>query len=533
MNRQENTTKIEIRGWEGGSRDDLVNFIFRKAHCKLLNVYISGPVLYANVWSDQAAPLIKWSGVKFAGQSLRISLGEAAGNQPGAQVGDTITTLQTFLQSRFNPALNLLDLQNMRGDQLLVSKGLFATASTSSKMFPALMKIASEKLPQVVSVNLAENNLQDISGITTLSQTYPNLQNLSLANNSIGKARNLELWRHKFRNLRELILSGNPITSEATYKDDIMKLFPRLIVLDGVVIRDESQLDTLKLPLPIKQTFFENPDVQSVAGNFVTNYFDLFDRDRSQLMGLYDDVSTFSLSVDSVSPRVFNPAGGSQGWSPYIPISRNLTKTGHTAKHNRLAIGPQSIAGTFHKLPSTKHDLSPEKFAIEVWRTSGVRVAGDAAIVINIHGEFQDLQSNMKRSFDRVFILLNSPTGSIIVTSDMLTVRGYAGIDAWVESKTVSNGVQVQAPQPPSTTGIQRSPTPAVIGNTNNPATPIPPELNGLSPDQIAGIQKLMAETRLNPHYARMCLEQANFDLNQALALFQQSRPQLPPDAFQ
>lgn len=532
MDRRIDTTKVEIRGWEGGSKDDLIGFILRKTHFKLQNVYISGPVLYANVRSYEAGPLIKWSGVKFAGQSLRITLGDAQQQSQEAtpQVGDTIETLQAFLSSRYNAGLNMLDLQNMRGDQFLISKGLFATASTSSKMFPALMKIASDKLPGVLSVNLAENNLQDVSGVTTLSQTYPSLQNLSLANNRIAKIRNLELWRHKFRNLRELILSGNPITREPTYKEDVAKLFPRLVVLDGVVIRDESQLDTLKLPAPIVPSFFENPEVQSVAGNFVTTYFDLFDRDRTQLLPLYDDMSTFSLSVDGVCPRIFSPAGGSQSWSPYIPISRNLTKTGHTAKHNRLAIGPQSIANTFQKIPATKHNLSPTKFATEAWRTSGVRVAGDTGIVINIHGEFQETHGSlMKRSFDRVFILLTAPTGNIIVTTDMLTVRGYAGSDAWT---AVPNAVKALTTNGQASTGVTPAITPAGTPPTQSTAG-IPPELQGLSPDQIAGVQKLMTETRLNAQYARMCLEQAMFDINQALALFQQSRAQLQPSAFQ
>jgi nuclear RNA export factor len=387
-------------------------------------------------------------------------------------------------------------------------------------MFLALMKVA-EDLRDVETVSLANNELVDVNWVTTLAQTYPGLKNLSLANNRISNMRGLEPWRHKFKQLRELILAGNPVVqNDPTYKDQILRMFPRLVILDGQVVRDESQLDVLKLPQPIRQTFFENGDIQMMATNFLANYFRLFDDDRQQLLQLYDDMSTFSLSVNSGAPRVLVANPKPQSWAAYISLSRNLQKvTTVTARNNRLYTGPQAIGNVFRRLPATKHDLSnASKFSIEAWRTTGVRDAADTGVIICVHGEYDEPQ-NMTRSFDRTFIVLPGPNGSMIVASDILTVRAWAGSDAWKEGGAVT-------PQPSGT------PAPAPVPTSQHVQPGIPPELNGLTPEQMAVVEKLMIETRLTPQYARMCAEQANFDLVRAAALFQQSRQQLPPNAF-
>jgi nuclear RNA export factor len=505
------SASVEIRGWEGGTKEDLIGFIQRKCHVRLQNVDVSGPILSAMVRPDEAQPLVKWSGVRFAGSPLRIAIVE--NKNVSNSTPSTIEILRKFLATRYNPNTLLLDLQNMRGDQFLVENGLFATASTSSKMFPALMKVADEQVTAVESVNLAGNDLQDVAGVTTLAQTYPDLKNLSLADNNLARINNLEQWRHKFKNLGQLILTGNPITQQVSYKEDIMRMFPRLVMLDGVIVRDESQLAILRLPQPVKHMFFENPDIQSVVTNFLTSYVDLFDRDRSQLLQLYDDTSTFSVSMDSSCPRSMIQSGRVPNWSPYISISRNLQKVSTpTARNVRLAVGPQAISKAFGRIPATKHDLvqSPHKFSIEAWRTTGVRTADDTGIITSLHGEFTEPQSaDTLRSFDRVFVLTQGPTGNMIVAADMLTVRAWAGFDAWKER--------------PST---QVSTAPSVSGDA------VFTGLDGLKPDQIAIVQNLMQETRLNARYARMCAEQAQFDITQAATLFQQSRQQLPPEAF-
>lgn len=509
-----NLVAVEIRNWQGGSKDDLIRFINKKSQIRLQSVYITGPILHASVRSNEAGIIRKYNGIRFAGASLDITTPNDNGSeQQSQQTQSAVKLLETYLQNHYLPEAKLLNLAGMKDDPFLIENGLMATASTSSKMFPAMMKVASLNIPHVESVSLDANGLTDIISVTTLASTYPNLKNLSLANNAIARIKAFENWRHKFPHLRELILTGNPITTTPTYKADMIKLFPRLVMLDGQIVQDPSQIDTPRLPVPIKQNFFENPEIQSISAGFLTSFFDFYDRDRSQLMPLYDGHSTFSLNVNTVAPRAL-VQGTAPSWSAYISYSRNLDKiTSSKARLNRLSIGPDSIASVFQRLPATKHDLkNPEKFSLDVWKINSVRVPGDQAIMISVHGEFEEAPNSFIRSFDRSLILVPGPNG-MIVSSDMLTLRPYSGFDAWKES---------QAQAPPA------QPAPQIVNNN------VPDALKQLGPEQQQVVQHLMQETRLNAEFALMCAQQAQFNYQQALELFQQSQASnsIPPNAF-
>jgi nuclear RNA export factor len=71
--------------------------------------------------------------------------------------------------------------------------------------------------------------------------TFPDLKNLSLEGNLIEDLKGLEGWRSRFRGLEQLILSGNPVTSLSNYKDEMIRRYPKLIMLDNVVV-DRPQI---------------------------------------------------------------------------------------------------------------------------------------------------------------------------------------------------------------------------------------------------------------------------------------------------
>lgn len=518
-NNSNGQVSVEIRGWQGGSKDDLVRFIKKKSQINLQSVRIAGPVLHASVRENEVGVLLKYSGIRFAGASLSISAPNSSNSsQQSPQTQSAVKLLETYLQNHYIPEQKLLNLSGMKDDPYLIENGLMANASTSSKMFPAMMKIGSLNIPDIESASLDSNGLTDVVSVTTLASTYPNLKNLSLANNAIARVKALENWRHKFPHLRELILSGNPITATPTYKADMIKLFPRLVMLDGQIVQDPSQVDTPRLPVPVKQNFFEDQEVQGIAANFLTTFFDFYDRDRSQLLPLYDGQSLFSLNVNSIAPRSM-AQGAQPPWSSYISSSRNLDKiTSMNARVNRLSVGPEAIASIFQRLPATKHDLkNPEKFSLDVWKINSVRSPGDQAIMICVHGEFQEAPNNVLRSFDRNLVLLPGPNG-MLVASDMLTLRPFAGSDAWKESP------------------VQAAPVPGAAPTPAAPGAPVIPEaLQQLGPEQQQVVQQLIQQTRLTPEFALMCAQQAQFNYQQAFELFQQSQANnaIPPNAFQ
>lgn len=501
-----NLTDIEVRGWTNAPKDDLVRFLQDKGGFRLQNPYVDGDVIKARVKNTDARAIGQWSGRRFAGQALQITVKDG----PSAAAQSTIETLKRFLESRYSAEDKLLNLAGMGQDQYLIENGLLATTERGSKMFLALLKIAGDTYPVVDSVDLGHNSISDIAGITTLSQTYPELKNLSLANNQIARITDLESWRHKFKSLRELVLVGNPITNQPDYQQQVAQLFPRLIVLDSHVIRDESQIGKVKYPIPLQQTFFENDNIQQMVGGFLANYFQLYDTDRQQLLQLYDPQSTFSVAICSNTPRTMVKGLGQPPWGQYIPLSRNMTKvTTASARTNRLYVGPEQIGRAFTRLPKTKHDLGdPSKFAIDAWTLNGVREPQDTAIFASVHGEYEENIIGNKsdtRSFDRTFVLLPGPNGSMIIASDTLMVRSYAGKDGWTSA--------------------------AMTGATGGAPGD---DFAGLNPDQALIVRQLMEATRLNARYARMCAEQAGFVPEQTMALFKQAQEggSLPPDAF-
>lgn len=516
-NNSANLTDVEIRGWTNAPRDDLVRFLQDKGGFRLQNVQVEGDTIKAKVKNQDARAIAQWSGRRFAGQNLQITVKDG----PSAAAQSTIETLKTFLQSRYNDAAKLLDLKSMAQDQYLIQHGLLATTERGSKMFLALLKIAGDNFPNVESVDLGSNAIADISGITTLSQTYPDLKNLSLANNMLAQPADLEAWRHKFSSMRELVLVGNPITQQPNYLRDVAAMFPRLIVLDSQVVRDEASIGLVKYPIPLQQTFFENENVQQVASSFLAKFFELYDADRQQLTGLYGAQSTFSVAICQNTPRTFVKGLGQPPWGQYIPLSRNMLKvTTASARTNRLYTGPEAISRAFSRLPKTRHDLgNPQKFSIDAWTLHGVRTPDDSAIFASVHGEYEENMIGNKsdtRSFDRTFVLLPA-NGGMVVVSDSLMVRSYSGTDGWTKTKAVSGS-----------------------GATPDAGTPVPGQgpggdFDGLSPEQTLIVQQLMEATRLTAKYARMCAEQGGFEPQQTMLLFKQAQEggALPPDAFQ
>ncbi|KAK7206938.1 hypothetical protein BZA70DRAFT_236236 [Myxozyma melibiosi] len=390
-------------------------------------------------------------------------------HQQSSDTQSTIQILQTFLYSRLDQQHKLLSLSGMYSDPYLLQNGLLANDNLRAKMFTALMKIAANsEMKDVESVDLSRNSLRELTPVTTLAQTYPRLKNLSLAENAIDQWRHLDIWRQKFRELNELVLLGNPITSLPNYRAEVIRRFPSLKMLDGETVGPNPfQANITKLPIATRPGFFENEQIQSITMDFLGKFLQVYDSDRTQLLPLYDSMSMFSISLNTGVPREMGVAAGgkggghyntfqgsSQNWSSYIPLSRNLVRI-HVSQRReaRLAVGQEQIMGLLRSLPATRHDLSsPEKFSIDAWTMRGLRTAEDAGIMLIVHGEFeepspqqtqpnraprqgqqqQQQQQGLKRSFDRAMTLLPvAATGEILVVSDTLTVRSWAGSRAW------------------------------------------------------------------------------------------------------
>ncbi|KAI5962428.1 MEX67 [Candida pseudojiufengensis] len=599
-----NAYPIEIMGWNGASSQECINFISRKTRVIVTNSSVdqNTGILKGYVKNEsQANELLNWSGVKFAGQTLKFSKGSSnLSNQLGGSSSSTgtstIETITNFLKSRYQPEIKMLNLSNVKQDPNLNALGFFGSVSVSSKFFPALMKIASDLKIEVDSIDLSNNELQDLQALSSMAQTFPKLLNLSLQNNQFSKLKVFETWRHKLNFLRELILFNNPIVQTTNPQEiqniklELMKSFPKLVILNGEPLRNEQILLTnttfpFENPQPM---FFQDVDLQNLSTNFITNYLNLWDNNRADLMILYQNESQFSMQLDTAHPYLIEDSTNNANldFGNYISNSRNLTRiSSGKIRLNKVSIGQEQIFKSFQQLPKSKHELAnkPNNFSMETYKFAPLN-----GVIITLHGSFDEVgqpeiidtpppsgprnntrfhhsSSNGNRgkkvalnrkSFDRTFLVLPGPNGSMIVASDLLLIRPYSSETPWNVSHQQPQAQpqsqsQPQPPQQPSIAQITTSatnastPSPAPIPPTQQPIPPItasstatisdiPPEIKTRFPQQQQQelIIKIINETRLNFEYTIMLLESSNWNYEISLNNFKNSMGSLPRDAF-
>lgn len=563
--------EVEITGWNGATATECIGFISRKCKVTVTNYTVNNNVMRGFVNSQKDADnLIQWSGVRFAGAPLKMHIVKnafASNGAPGqAPAGDdgAIETLNMFLKLRYNPQIKLLNLSSVQQDPTLISKGFFGSLSTSSKFFPALMKIAGNLKLDVTSADLSGNNLSDLTSISALAQTFPTLQNLLLQNNNFSRIKAFETWRKKLNFLRELILVGNPLLNNQAealnIKLELMKNFPRLVVLNGEVVRNEQALlANLSFPFELPRAmFFQDAEVQSISTNFITNYYNLWDTNRADLMVLYQNESQFSLQVDLTQPHIVD-ANKTPDFGYYIPLSRNLTRISSSrARMTRVAQGQEQIYKLFTQIPKTRHDLmsKPDNYSMESFRLAQL-----GAISITLHGNFEETgppdntellnpQSGPGRNkyaqlkkeaalgskcFDRTFIVIPGPNASMIVASDMICLRAEVSPEAF--KGEAATAIQPAAPQlqplNPGTASPQafNTPPPGAAGVPT--AADLPAEVKAnLNPAQQEILVRILLETKLNIQYGVLLCQQSNWDYQQSSINFKTSAASLPPDAF-
>ncbi|KAI9866485.1 MAG: nuclear mRNA export, poly(A)+RNA binding protein [Trichoglossum hirsutum] len=556
---------------EDGGVSDLLAFLERKANgpdtkpgdaVRIKKSHPEGDSMIIYVRPEDAPKILRLNAFQFAHSTLNIERCQGASVKGGAgrhfESSDSTSETKQFLigvlNRRYRVEQKLLDLSKLGTDETLIGKGFFGQDSTASKLFPALMKIADqlftsprEKREAVFSVSLSDNELRDISTVSSLAQTFPDIKNLDLSNNNLINMRSLDGWRWRFRNLEQLVLVGNPMETLApSYKDDILTWYPTLRILNGVQVRSDQELAALaasraltsvgKLPIPIRAAHFL--DEGQIGENFVKHFFPAYDLDRTNLANsFYDLQSTFSFSVNTSAPRA--PGGEAQKsltWDAYIKGSRNLKKLSHlSARMARVHTGTEDIRNCWSTLPATRHpdllSMGP-KWVIECHSLPGLvdvtgqSAAGVGGLIVIVHGEFDEIDVSTgnigtKRSFDRTFVLgPGAGIGGIRVVSDMLTLRAYGGYESFapedVDASTIAGSTSVVPKQPQIPEGLGVA-------------------MEGKSPEQLN--QELMVlemskQTGMTLEYSHMCLREKAWDFESATKAFQDVKGNLPPNAW-
>ncbi|KAK6359967.1 nuclear mRNA export, poly(A)+RNA binding protein [Orbilia brochopaga] len=532
--------EMKVYGWKQIPKvNDIETMIFleKKLKEKLRKPRTVGDNILFQIPLIKVPTVLEYDNIAFAGGNLRIqSVSELPASIQAAlkptmdrseEAQQLTALLKSVLASRYIADVKMLDLSALATHPQLQNSGFFNQESTRSKMFPALMKIAdeqfqnrAEKREQVVSVNLSNNTLPDITMVVSLATTFPELKNLSLENNNITSFKQLEAWRFKFRKLEQLILTGNPITQLPNYREDCRRWWKTLVMLDNVVYpepppaaKDHKHSGPGPFPpMPLNVLPTGIVDDQDHTNKFLSTFFPLYDSDRKAcIQTFYNDTSLFSISVNVSAPRL--SGDNIQRWDSYIPKSRNMVRLRNpTAIKDRCAKGPANILKTWETLPRTLHDVTdPTKWAYD---SRNVAFGDMIGMMMTVHGEYEEPENvaregiASKRSFSRTFLVLPNGADGYLVRRDILIVRAYGGNGAWTP----------EAPKPP-----------AVVV----PQSPVAAQVAGVDLKQQM-ITQLMGQTGLTQAYAKMCLDETGWDLAKAMEAFNtvRSSGSLPPDAL-
>ncbi|KAI0175712.1 NTF2-like protein [Hypoxylon sp. FL1284] len=535
-----NTMTLKVEGLmsskaaqnEGGGLKELLNFLERKAQSiakttrpiRIKKSHINGDFVYITTSKEDGEDILKANGFTFAGTPLHITDTSATEDQAlSSDAAGIKENLCNVLSVRYDPNAKLLNLSALGDDAILNQIGFFSSGSKPEKLFRALMavcdglfKTPQEKRDAVVSVSLANNNVDDVSQITSLAETFPDLVNLDLSQNQFKDLKALRKWQHRLMKLETLLLNDNAIeASSPNYKAELVTWFPRLQNLSGLQVRTPEQVAAelaARRPKPIPQHGADFRDISGIGEGFIKEFIGMYDADRNSLaVKYYDDQSTFSLAVDMTCLASSNTQRSS--WNGYIKFSRNHTKITHLGPRiQRMFMGTHLIQGAWQQLPPTRHpDLATEfnKYMIDCHPVHGLpdptgqNPGGMDGITITMHGEFQDQEPGSlitaTRSFSRTFVLGPGAPGRnpIRVISDMLSLRNHSA---------------------PATSVPAPVPAPAVQSSEE------------LQKQQM--MVELSKQTGMNSEYSKFCLDGANWNFDQALASFHEKRAQLPAEAF-
>ncbi|KAJ2747262.1 nuclear mRNA export, poly(A)+RNA binding protein [Coemansia sp. BCRC 34301] len=548
--------QISIKGWGGGSEDSLLRFLDNKAGrpVNIKSVNYRGDIMYVLVPSmDIAQELLKLSGIRFAGGKLIFQLKipqvrfgtdsagrDAQGSSSTSDSASIKDRLINLLQTRADMQGSSLDLSLLAQDNIIKSIG--ADPLRDGKVFKAILVIAAQIYPNLVTISFADNGLRSLKPIVDLGAHFPGLRNMSLMNNMLSDFRELDCLSAAgsttpLSQLTELILLGNPAREAelaqpnggASYVDKVHQRFPTVSILDmnPVTPRAQPGLPTKvpsdstaamvkQLPFPTEQSFAENQGIGDMANAFLAGFFGLYDGNRGGLADIYDQAAQFSLMVDTSHPTNAFAQTKAQSQkhvdlTAYIRISRNLARVkSHTKRMSALVIGKEAVVQTIVQLPATHHPVQDaQRFSFDAWQAEmlGAHGVSHTVAIVVIHGEFTEVRSQSVISFDRVFALAPAQPGSVaaaigspcVIVNDQLTLRRYNGFHSWLAMPV----------DPPSIAS------------------------GSLAPEQQEMARALQEKTGLNAEWTIKCLENYGWNYQLALSEFPQIRSTLPPDAFQ
>ncbi|KAL6042527.1 U1 small nuclear ribonucleoprotein [Balamuthia mandrillaris] len=561
----EHGAKLMVTGFEENvALEDLVAFLKEKSSEPFTLDDASLVGNKAFLWISNRAEALavsKLSGIRWDRNKLNIHFVKyKPSNELSAKHKEA---LQSLVETHYNVAGKFLNLAGLQGSH---QHGVTLDFNNVT-LLRTLWSVVAEKCSQVETIDFSNNNMRTLVGFRDLPSHAPELANLNFDSNRINDMKQLD--HLKGLKLREVVFTNNPISTQtdpSRYRSQVTRRFPFLKYLDTAEVEPAISFDIPSYALssvlpPIQSNYFDAPQRENLIANFLSKYYQLYDKNRQTLLELYTDGSYFSLTVgkkDSIGADKshHHKDKGKEGkkkqhenkekLKDYVKLSRNfLVVEDIDQRQELIQRGRADIVHFLQQLPNTLHDLSTG-FTVDAFALPSV---GNLQLIhVAIHGTFWEVDVGVNRSFDRTFILTPAPSQSrahqlgvpLLVVNDQLHLRPYLG-----QSLQPASSAALSASSSTTTTSttasalpMMGSPSSSALFSFSPVSSPSAQARRGSGSAAAASsndlITKLSYVTDLTPAFAKQCLETNEWDYNKALANFYELKAQnaIPPEAF-
>uniref|UniRef100_H0WGH6 Nuclear RNA export factor Tap RNA-binding domain-containing protein n=1 Tax=Otolemur garnettii TaxID=30611 RepID=H0WGH6_OTOGA len=328
--------------------------------------------------------------------------------------------LKLTMKKRYNISKQALNLQKLRFDSDLMDCKVDIILNQRSCM-AATLQIIEKNFPEpkLLSLNLRNNKLYRLDGLSDITEKAPNVKILNLSKNELKST--WELGKVRGLKLEELWLKGNPLCStfpdKSSYISAILDCFPKLLRLDGQRLTTPFliEVEALGIIKPCKESYRGSESLKSLVLQFLLQYYLIYDYgDRQGLLNAYHDEACFSLTIPfySKDPDVIS------FWK-YFKEIRNIKKLKDPdLRAQLLKYTKYEIVNSLSVLPKTQHDLN--SCVVDLC------IQTERMLCFSVNGVFKELEARSQgcvRAFTRTFILTSGNNCSLRIVNDELIVR--------------------------------------------------------------------------------------------------------------
>ncbi|XP_047392508.1 nuclear RNA export factor 2-like [Sciurus carolinensis] len=410
---------------------------------------------------------------------------------------EQVEQLKVTIRKRYDVSQQALDLQKLRFDPDLVGHDIDMILNRRNCMF-ATLQIIERDFPELLSLNLRNNKLYRLDGLSDIIEKAPKVKILNLSNNELRTS--TELDKLKGLKLEELWLEGNPLCSafpdQSAYVSAIQDCFPKLLRLDGqdlptAIVVD---LDVPKLKKPCMEDYKGSETLRNVVLQFLQEYHLIYDYgDREGLLSAYHDKACFSLTIPFHSK---NPAQSS--FCKFFKDSKNMRKLEDSYQWKQLKHTKFDILGALCVMPKTRHDLS--SFVVDMWFQT------ETMLCFSVNGVFKEVEGKSQgcvHAFTRTFIVTPGRNSSLCIVNDHLLVRD-------------ATPAEIQS--------AFSNPIPALCSTF----------MSTLSQEQRETVQAFSIQSGMKLEWSKKCLEDNQWNYIRAGQVFTmlQTQGKIPEEAF-